>query len=176
MGQRVGKSGNDVALCLNETTPLSSLQYCPFLLKHSEDILVLASSSVVREEEKRKPLLEILHVYGSGPITSSYLLQEALFPRRSQGYFPWLTSFGSLGAAPQPSSGSNHSCSGQFIVSADSCYSDGATSSMGRVILLPGLGSSLIGGNWLTPLKSVSWNLGELMFWGQPSTSGEQEP
>lgn len=55
-------------------------------------------------------------------------------------------------------------CCGQFRVSADSCCSDGATSSMGHVFLSPGPDSSPVGGSWFGPFKSVAWNLGELML------------
>lgn len=161
---------------LKWTTLFSSLQYCPFHLKHPEDILVLVSSSVIREEEKKETTVResaclwlwTNHIF----LLASRGIVSKMKPRLpSMADIIWV-----LMEAPQPSSSSNYSCSGQFSVSADSCCSDGATSSMGHVILLPGPGSSLIGGNWLTPLKSASWNLGELVFWGQPSASGEQEP
>lgn len=73
VGQRVGKSEkNQVALCLNENCTACPL-FGPVLLivKHQEDILVLASGSLVREERRKGKLYR--KIYTSVAL-SSYLL------------------------------------------------------------------------------------------------------
>lgn len=120
--------------------------------------------------------MENLHVHGSGPITSSLLLQETLFPRWGQSYLWYLTSFGVPQDTPQSSSGSSRSCSGQFSVSSDSPCNDSATSNVGRVssCFWPRVFPSRWELAWATQKRSLEF--GGVVLLGQSSASGRREP
>ena len=145
----------------------SPLWSYPFVVKRPEDILVLASSSVVREGGEKENIVR-KSTYGPRPITASHLLWERLFVRWGQVTFgSWHTCV-ALEIALLPSFGLELQLLWAVPCGFRLHCGDGANSSLDHMSLWLEVG--LVGGMAHLKVQLRIW--GSSCFWGSPWPGG----